>query len=64
VALLESACSEEDPALSLELVADLPVKDLLVGFDGQEELERLLQAPSRLLSSSLSAAFSLDAWVS
>ena len=77
--LLEMRCGEWDLALSLEMVADLREKGLLVGFHGQQEVGPLLQAPaknacavcrasawistpsrSRPLSSSLSAAFSLD----
>lgn len=83
VPLLEIDCSERDLALALELPTDLAVEDLLVRFDGQQEVGPLLQAPTknacvvcrasawistpsrtRLLSSSLSAAFSLDSWVS
>ena len=83
VPLLDIRCRERDLALSLELAADLPVQDLLVGFDGQQEVGPLLQAPAKnacvvcsasawirtplrssVLSSSLSAAFSLDSWVS
>ena len=64
VALLESRCGERDPALSLALVVDLPAEDLLVRFDGQQQVGPLLQAPSRLLSRSFRAAFSLDSWVS
>ncbi len=83
VALLDIRCRERDLALSLELAADLPVEDLLVGFDRQQEVGPLLQAPAKnacvvcsasawirtplrssVLSSSLSAAFSLDSWVS
>ena len=40
-------CRERDVALSLELGADLPVEGLLVGFDGQEDVGPLLQAPSK-----------------
>jgi hypothetical protein len=81
--LLLIRCSERDVALSLELAADLTVEGLLVGFDGQDDVGPLLQAPlkngrvvcrasawislpssSIVLNSSLSAARSLDAWVS
>ena len=83
VALLEIHCREWDLALSLELAADLPLKGLRVGFNGQQEVGPLLQAPAKnacvvcsasawirtplrssVLSSSLSAAFSLDSCVS
>ena len=83
VLLLLIRCSERDVALSLELAADLTVEGLLVGFDGQDDVGPLLQAPlkngrlvcrasawislpssSIVLNSSLSAARSLDAWVS
>ena len=83
VALPDIRWRERDLALSLGLAADLPIQDLLVGFDGQQEVGPLLQAPvknacvvcsasawirtplrSSVLSSSLSAAFSLDSWVS
>ena len=79
VPFLEIRCGERDIALALKLPADLPVEAPLVGFDGQQDVGPLLQAPaknacvvcrasawistpsrSRLLSSSLSAAFSLD----
>jgi hypothetical protein len=33
--------------LSLELTADLPVEGLLVGFDGQEHVGPLGEAPSK-----------------
>lgn len=36
--LLNIACGVRDLALSLELATDLPVKGLLVGFDGQQEV--------------------------
>ncbi len=42
VPLLETRCSEWDVALSLEPAADLPVKGLRVGFDGQQEVVPLL----------------------
>lgn len=45
MAFLVIACSEWDVAFSLELGADLPVERLLVGFDGQEHVGPLLQAP-------------------
>ena len=83
VLLLLIRCSERDVALSLELAADLTVEGLLVGFDGQDDVGPLLQAPlkngrlvcrasawislpsrSIVLSSALSAARSLEAWVS
>lgn len=35
-------CHKRDPALPLELAADLPVQRLLVGLDGQEEVGSLL----------------------
>jgi len=81
--LLDIRCCERGLALSLELAADLAVETLLVGFDGQQEVGSLLQAPAKnacvvcselvrirtpltssVLSSSLSAAFSLDSCVS
>jgi hypothetical protein len=81
--LLISRCGGGDLTLSLELTADLPVEGLLVGFDGQEHVGPLGEAPSkndcvvcsasawintpsrsRPLSSSFSAARSLDSWVS
>jgi len=34
MALLDIRCCERDLALSLELAPNLPVQDLLVGFDG------------------------------
>ena len=40
-------CRERDVALALELGADLPIGGLLVGFDGQEDVGPLLQAPSK-----------------
>ena len=40
-------CRERDVALALELGADLPIEGLLVGFDGQEDVGPLLQAPSK-----------------
>ncbi len=40
-------CRESDLALSLELAADLPVQGLLVGFNGQQEVGPLLQAPAK-----------------
>jgi hypothetical protein len=42
VADLVICCHKRDPALSLELAADLPVQRLLVGFDRQEEVGPLL----------------------
>ena len=83
VAFLVIRCSERDVPFSLELTDDLTVEGLLVGFDAQEHVGPLLQAPlkkgrlvcrasawislpsrSIVLSSSLSAARSLDSWVS
>ena len=40
-------CRERDVALALELGADLPIEGLLVGFDGQDDVGPLLQAPSK-----------------
>jgi hypothetical protein len=45
VLLVLIRCSERDLALSLELAADLTVESLLVGFDGQDDVGPLLQAP-------------------
>ncbi len=47
VALLDIRCRESDLALSLELAADLAVQGLLVGFNGQQEVGPLLQAPAK-----------------
>jgi hypothetical protein len=47
VALLESRRSKRDPTLSLELVVDLPAEDLLVRFEGQQQVGPLLQAPAK-----------------
>ena len=45
VLLLLIRCRERDRTLSLELAADLAVEGFLVGFDGQEHVGPLLQAP-------------------
>lgn len=47
VAFLEIHCRERDVAFSLELSTDLAIQRLLVGFDGQEHVGPLLQAPSK-----------------
>ena len=60
--LLLSLCGERDVPLSLELALDLAVEGLLVRFDGQEHVGPLLS--SRLVSSSLRVARSLDSPVS
>jgi hypothetical protein len=36
-------CHERDVALSEQLIGDLPVELLLVGFDGQQEVGPLLR---------------------
>ena len=48
MALIDIRCCERDLALALELAADLPVQDLLVGFDGQQEVDPVLQAPAKM----------------
>ena len=74
---------EGTQGIGVILAPDLPVQSLLIGFDGQQEVGPLLQAPAKnacvvcsasawikaplrssVLSSSLSAAFSLESWVS
>ena len=40
-------CRVRDVPFSLELGADLAVEGLLVGFDGQDNVGPLLQAPSK-----------------
>jgi hypothetical protein len=47
VAFLLIRCSERDPALSLELTADLPVEGRLVGFDGQGDVGPPFDAPAK-----------------
>ena len=47
VPLLVIYCCKRELAPSLELAADLPVEDFLVGFDGQQEVGPLLQAPAK-----------------
>ena len=60
MAFLLIRCSERDPALSLELVADLPVERGLVGFDGQGDVDSLLDAPTKKSCVVCSAS----AWIS
>jgi hypothetical protein len=47
VASLLIRCSKRDPALSLELTADLPVERRLVGFDGQGDVGSPFDAPAK-----------------
>jgi hypothetical protein len=47
VPFLEILCGERDLVLALKLPADLPVEAPLVGFDGQQEVGPLLQAPAK-----------------
>jgi hypothetical protein len=50
-------CHERDPALSLELAADLAAQRLLVGFHCQEEVGPLLLELSKNISRPQGAPF-------